>query len=101
MGRGARQGCRARAAEAPERFDRTAASGASVAEAPPDPWDRAPRRSACKAPCSPRSEDGGEEVRPGVQQRCDGQPDDVEVVARDALDEDRAATLDGVAARPS
>src|SRR2546430_1971385 len=35
-----------------------------------------------------------------VQQRRGGQPDDVEVVARDAPDQRGAAALDGVAAGP-
>src|SRR3954470_3775443 len=52
-----------------------------------------------RGPSHPSARVAGDEVRPQVEQRPRRQPDDVEVVALDALDERAAATLDRVAAR--
>src|SRR6476620_4828372 len=78
--------------------------GASVSESlrtPPPP--RTAKSAAKRAPAGGPAPLGSEveHVRPEVEEGGHRQPDDVQVVAVDALHERRAAPLDGVAAGAS
>src|SRR3954452_23124125 len=63
------------------------------------PASRRPREAPVGAPGPPAAScRERQQVRPELEQRPDREPDDVEVVALDPLDERAAAALDGVAA---